>query len=173
MPKKHKKQNKKKLSKRVSKRVSKAAGKKIGKLINRFLYYDKKTNKRVNKTTWKRSRAHGGTRYVRKAISVRKPKTSVRRLRSAKLPAVFPKKGRPQSFLVTSRNDSAKKSFDFDTIAESRENAIRYTQAELEERHGKFSPRALTKNFSWRWSAIPFHPPEYHNEDKLGEVEDR
>lgn len=30
-------------------------------------YYDQKTGKRVSKATWKRSKAHGGTRYVRRS----------------------------------------------------------------------------------------------------------
>lgn len=131
----------------------------------RTVYRDRLTGKLVSKKVWQskkgRTARYGGgykgqkgtKRYVKEQIAI--------------------PEGRPQSFLVTSSNDSANKSFDFETVATTREDAIRYTQAELEDRHGRFSARALQEHWGWKWSAIRFEPPEYHDENSLGEVEDR
>lgn len=35
-------------------------------------YYDQKTGKRVSKETWQRSKAHGGSRYVRRGSKASK-----------------------------------------------------------------------------------------------------
>lgn len=131
----------------------------------RTVYRDRKTGRLVSKKFWKskkgRKARYGGgykgnlntKRYVREEMEI--------------------PEGRPQSFLVTSSNDSANKSFDFETIATTKENAIEYTKSSLEEEHGKFNPRSLSEHFSWKWSAIAFRPPEYHDEDMVGEVEER
>lgn len=38
-----------------------------------FIYRDFKTGRFASRSTWKRSKAHGGSRYVRKAYQVRLP----------------------------------------------------------------------------------------------------
>lgn len=42
-------------------------------------YFDKATGKRVKKATWKRSKARGGTRYVRRTLKAKRKPVKARR----------------------------------------------------------------------------------------------
>jgi hypothetical protein len=51
-----------------------------------IFYFDKNTGRRVSKSTWTRSKAHGGSRYVRRSVERKRVK---KKKKPAKQPTTF------------------------------------------------------------------------------------
>jgi len=86
-------------------------------VAKRRLYRDRKTGRFISKATWKRSRARGGTRYVRQTVKVRKRRPP----KPKRLPP-----GKLKEWLVTWEYDSDKgmRVLDFYAVTVSEARAL-------------------------------------------------
>lgn len=83
----------------------------------RTVYRDSKTGKRVSKEKWKRSKAHGGTRYKRRIEKIAKPKKK----REAPEPVSILAPNR--EYIVAFKYTRTGKSFDVISVATSEKEA--------------------------------------------------
>jgi hypothetical protein len=110
----------------------------------RAIFLDKKTGKRVKRDTWKRSKAHGGTRYVRRYI---KPK---RKISGGTLPKK-PPVGAGEIFEWIVGFSSQKSGRSFDVIVTARDKSEAYAVAIDFLRHD-LNGQSIVKRTLRKWT---------------------
>lgn len=89
----------------------------------RIIYRDTRTGKFASRSTWRRSRAHGGSRFVRKRIVSKVPKVQ-RKPSTRKLPARPAAPPELREWLVTFTYEKTGRSFDLVVTAKDEAGAF-------------------------------------------------